>query len=42
MDGGDMSNVNGASNNQSGDVAHDVVGQDQLAHLLADIIEKQV
>jgi hypothetical protein len=41
MDDGNINNVNGASNSYSGDVIRNVDGQDHLAHLLADIIEKQ-
>ncbi|XP_051185352.2 uncharacterized protein [Lolium perenne] len=41
MDGGNMNNANGTSNSYSRDVVRDVDGQDHLAHLLADIIEKQ-
>ena len=36
-----MNNVNGASNSNSGDAVRDVVGQNQLAHFLTEIIEKQ-
>ncbi|CAM0954182.1 unnamed protein product [Alopecurus aequalis] len=41
MDGMNLNNGNGASNSNSGDPVHDVVGQNQLALLLTDIIRKQ-
>lgn len=41
MEGGNMNNENGASYSQSENVVRDVVGQDQLAHLLTGIFENQ-